>query len=318
MSRFITRRIIAMVPLLVLISMLTFSLLLLLPGDPALAMLGEELVNANEGQAYIALREEMGLDDPIPIQYLNWAGKILQGDFGTSIRNKTPISEAVARHALPTIELAILGLAVALVIAIPTGVISALKPNSPTDVTATIVALSGVAVPHFFLGILLIYSFSIWLGVLPPSGYIPPWEDLGENLKLMLMPAFTIGTGLAGVLMRQIRSALLEVLQHDYVVTARAKGVVEHVVVLRHALKNAAIPVVTTLGQQIGTLIGGAVITETIFSIPGMGRMIVESIFYRDFPVVQAMVLVLSLSVLVANLLTDLAYGYLDPRIRYS
>lgn len=318
MAHFIARRIVAMVPLLVLISMLAFSLLLLLPGDPALAILGEEIANANQGEAYFALREEMGLNDPIPIQYLNWAGRAVQGDFGTSIRNKTPIGEAIADHALPTIELAILGLVAALAIAIPTGVLSALKPNSAFDLGGTIVALAGVAVPNFFLGILLIYAFSIWLGVLPPSGYIPPWEDLGENLKLMLMPAFTIGTSLAAVLMRQIRSALLEVLQHDYIVTARAKGLVAHAVVLRHAFKNAAIPVVTILGQQMGTLIGGAVITETIFSIPGMGRMIVESIFFRDFPVVQAMVLVLSLSVLVANLLTDLAYGFLDPRIRYD
>lgn len=318
MAHFIARRIVAMVPLLVLISMLAFSLLLLLPGDPALAILGEEIANANEGEAYFALREEMGLNDPIPIQYLNWAGQALQGDFGTSIRNKTPIGEDITHHALPTIELAILSLVAALAIAIPTGVLAALKPNSPVDLGSTIVALAGVAVPHFFLGILLIYAFAIWLGILPPSGYIPPWEDPGENLKLMLMPAFTIGTGLAAVLMRQIRSALLEVLQNDYIMTARAKGLVEHAVVLRHALKNAAIPVVTTLGQQMGTLIGGAVITETIFSIPGMGRMIVESIFFRDFPVVQAMVLVLSLSVLVANLLTDLAYGYLDPRIRYD
>lgn len=318
MAHFIARRIVAMVPLLVLISMLAFSLLLLLPGDPALAILGEEIANVNEGEAYFALREEMGLNDPIPIQYLNWAGQALQGDFGTSIRNKTPIGEDITHHALPTIELAILSLVAALAIAIPTGVLAALKPNSPVDLGSTIVALAGVAVPHFFLGILLIYAFAIWLGILPPSGYIPPWEDPGENLKLMLMPAFTIGTGLAAVLMRQIRSALLEVLQNDYIMTARAKGLVEHAVVLRHALKNAAIPVVTTLGQQMGTLIGGAVVTETIFSIPGMGRMIVESIFFRDFPVVQAMVLVLSLSVLVANLLTDLAYGYLDPRIRYD
>jgi peptide/nickel transport system permease protein len=154
--------------------------------------------------------------------------------------------------------------------------------------------------------------------VLPPSGYVPPWENLGENLRLMLMPAFTVGTGLAAVLMRQVRSALLEVLQHEYIITARSKGLAERAVVLGHAFKNAAIPVVTIVGQQMGTLIGGAVITETIFSIPGMGRMIVESIFFRDFPVVQAAVLVLSVSVLLANLVTDVAYGYLDPRIRHD
>ena len=318
MSRFIARRFVAMVPLLILISMMAFSLLLLLPGDPALAILGEERANANDRQAYLALRREMGLDDPIPIQYLKWAGRALQGDFGTSIRNGTPIGATIATHVVPTIELAFLGFLVALLIAIPAGVASALKPNSPLDVAATVAALSGVAIPNFFLGILLIYGFAVWLRVLPPSGYVPPWENLGENLRLMLMPAFTIGTSLAAILMRQVRSALIEVLQNEYIMTARAKGLGERAVVLRHAFKNAAIPVVTIIGQQMGTLIGGTVITETIFSIPGMGRMIVESIFFRDFPVVQAAVLVLSVSVLLANLATDLAYGFLDPRIRHD
>ncbi len=318
MSRFIARRFVAMVPLLILISMMAFSLLLLLPGDPALAILGEERANANDRQAYYALRREMGLDDPIPIQYLKWAGRALQGDFGTSIRNGTPIGATIANHVVPTIELALLGFLVALLIAIPAGVASALKPNSSLDIAATVAALSGVAIPNFFLGILLIYVFAVWLRVLPPSGYVPPWEDLGENLRLMLMPAFAIGTSLAAILMRQVRSALIEVLQHEYIMTARAKGLGERAVVLAHAFKNAAIPVVTIVGQQTGTLIGGTVITETIFSIPGMGRMIVESIFFRDFPVVQAAVLVLSVSVLIANLVTDLAYGYLDPRIRHD
>ncbi|MCC6179132.1 MAG: ABC transporter permease [Chloroflexi bacterium] len=318
MSRFIVRRLISTIPLLVLISIFTFSLILLLPGDPALAILGDELANANNKQAYYALRAEMGLDDPIPIQYLHWAGRAIHGDFGTSIRNKTPIGETIITHVGPTLELAILAALISVAIAFPAGIISALKPNSLADFGATLAALGGVAVPHFFLGILLIYAFAVWLHVLPPSGYVPPWEDLGENLKLMLLPAFTIGTGLAAILMRQVRSALLEVLQQDYILTARSKGLAEWPVVLRHAFKNAAIPVVTIMGQQVGTLIGGAVITETIFSIPGMGRMIVESIFFRDFPVIQASVLVLALSVLLANLTTDIVYGYLDPRIRHD
>lgn len=318
MFRFLARRIIAMIPLLLLISILTFSLMHLLPGDPALAMLGEQGAGANNQEAYQSLREELGLNDPLPIQYLNWAGGALRGDFGTSIRNNTSIGQTIAQHAFPTIQLAFLGFLVAIVIAVPAGVISALKPDSPTDVAATVAALSGVAVPNFFLGILLIYVFSIWLRILPPSGYVPPWENLGENLKLMVMPAITIGTSLAALLMRQIRSALLEVLHQDYIRTARSKGLAERAVVMRHAFRNALIPVITIVGQQLGTLIGGAVVTETIFSIPGMGRMIVDSIFFRDFPVVQAAVLVLSLSVLVANLVTDLAYGYLDPRIRHT
>ncbi|HZO32125.1 MAG TPA: ABC transporter permease [Chloroflexota bacterium] len=316
MPRFIARRLVATVPLLVLISILAFSLVLLLPGDPALAILGDEVANANDKQAYYALRAEMGLDEPIPIQYLRWAGKMLSGDLGMSIRNQTPIAETIGAKILPTAELALLAAILSLLIALPAGIISALRPNSLADAGATLAALSGVAVPHFFLGVLLIYAFAVGLRILPPSGYVAPWEDLGQNLRLMIMPAFTVGTGLAAILMRQVRSALIEVLQQEYVITARSKGLGERAVVIGHALKNAAIPVITIMGQQVGTLIGGAVVTETIFAIPGMGRLIVDSISYRDFPVVQATVLVLSISVLAANLTTDIIYGYLDPRIR--
>ena len=318
MHRFIARRLVATVPLLFLISVLAFSLILLLPGDPALAILGDEVANANNKQAYYALRAEMGLDEPIPVQYLRWAGKVVRGDFGLSIRNQTPIGETVGTRVLPTLQLALMGAALSLLIALPAGIVSALRPNSPADAVATLAALSGVAIPNFFLGILLIYVFAVWLRVLPPSGYVAPWEDLGQNLRLMLMPSLAIGTGLAAILMRQVRSALIEVLQQEYVMTARAKGLGERAVVIGHALKNAAIPVVTIMGQQVGTLIGGAVVTETIFAIPGMGRLIVDSLSYRDFPVIQATVLILSVTVLAANLATDIIYGYLDPRIRHD
>jgi len=318
MSRFVARRLVAMVPLLILVSILAFSLVLLLPGDPALAILGDEVANANNKQAYYALRKELGLDEPVPIQYLTWAARVLRGDLGTSIRNQTPIASTIGGRMLPTIELALLGAILSLLIAFPAGIISALRPNSMADAGATLAALGGVAIPNFFLGILLIYVMAVWLRVLPPSGYVAPWEDLGENLKLMIMPAIAVSTGLAAVMMRQVRSALIEVLQQEYILTARSKGLSEMAVVLGHAIKNAAIPVVTILGQQVGTLIGGAVVTETIFSIPGMGRMIVEAISYRDFPVVQAAVLLLAMTVLLANLATDLVYGYLDPRIRHD
>lgn len=307
-----------MVPLLLLVSVMAFSLVLLLPGDPALAILGEERANADNKSAYYALRAEMGLDDPIPIQYLNWVGRAVRGDLGMSIRNKTPIAETLGSRILPTAELAILAAVISVLIAFPAGIISALRPNSLADVGATLAALGGVAVPHFFLGVLLIYAFAVWLRILPPSGYVAPWENLGENLRLMLLPAFTVGTGLAAILMRQIRSALIEVLNQEYIMTARSKGLAERAVVIGHALKNASIPVITIMGQQVGTLIGGAVVTETIFSIPGMGRLIVESISFRDFPVVQAAVLLLALSVLMANLATDIMYGFLDPRIRHD
>jgi peptide/nickel transport system permease protein len=318
MPRFIARRLVAMVPLLILISILAFSLVLLLPGDPALAILGDEVANANNKQAYYALRAEMGLDEPIPVQYLRWAGKVVRGDFGMSIRNQTPIGETIGPKVLPTLQLALMGAALSLLIALPAGIVSALRPNSPADAVATLAALSGVAIPNFFLGILLIYVFAVGLRILPPSGYVAPWEDLGQNLRLMLMPSLAVGTGLAAILMRQVRSALIEVLQQEYVMTARAKGLGERAVVIGHALKNAAIPVVTIMGQQVGTLIGGAVVTETIFAIPGMGRLIVDSLSYRDFPVIQATVLILSITVLAANLATDIIYGYLDPRIRHD
>ena len=305
-----------MVPVIIVTTLIAFSLILLLPGDPALMMLGEQ--NATDTEAYRALRAELGLDQPIPIQYLRWLGKAVHGDFGYSLRDKLPVGQELANHALPTLQLAVFALALAVVVAIIAGSVSALRPNSMVDVMATLLAFSGVAVPNFFLGVLLIYGFSLGLRLLPPSGYVAPWDDLGQNLRLMILPSLTLGAGLAAVLTRQIRSALLEVMQQEYIVAARAKGLRERAVVLRHAFKNALIPISTIIGLQLGTLIGGAVITETIFSIPGMGRMIVDSIFFRDFPTVQAAVFVLALLVLLANLMTDLVYAAVDPRIRYG
>lgn len=316
MARFILRRLVAMAPVLVIVTVLAFSLILLLPGDPALVMLGDQ--NAMNTEAYRSLRQELGLDKPIPIQYLDWATRALQGNFGYSLRDHLPIGAEIGAHVFPTVELAALAMVFALLIAVPTGTISALKPNSLADMIATLVALSGVAIPHFFLGILLIYVFSLGLHLVPPSGYIPPWENLGQNLRLMVLPAFALSTGIAAVLMRQIRSSLIEALQQDYVVTARAKGLRERIVVAKHAFKNALIPVITIVGLQVGTLIGGAVVVESVFSIPGMGRMIVDSIYFRDFPSVQAAVLILAVAVLLANLLTDVLYGYVDPRIRFD
>jgi peptide/nickel transport system permease protein len=305
-----------MVPVVVAVSMLAFSLILLLPGDPALMMLGDQ--NSANTDAYQALRRQLGLDQPLPLQYLAWATRAVRGDLGNSLRTNLPIGREIGAHIFPTAELAGLALLVALLIALPAGVVSALKPGSAADLVGTFVALGGVAVPPFFLAILLIYVFAVWLRVLPLSGYVAPWEDLGQNLRLMILPALTLSCGLSAVLMRQIRSALIEVMQQEYIVTARAKGLAETVVVVGHALKNALIPVLTILGLQVGTLIGGAVLTETIFSIPGMGRMIVDSIFFRDFPTVQAAVLILALSVLTANLATDVVYAYVDPRIRHD
>jgi peptide/nickel transport system permease protein len=314
MLRYIARRLVAMIPVLVIVSFVAYALIMVMPGDPAQMMLGEQV--ANDRSAYLALRAELGLDRPIPLQYADWAWRALRGDFGTSFKSKLPIGSEIGAHIFPTLELAVFALLVALLIAVPAGVISALKPNSVFDYVATVGALSGVAFPHFFLGILLIYAFAVALHVLPPSGYIAPWEDPGANLRLMLLPTIALSSGIAAVIMRQVRSSLLEVLQHEYVITARAKGLTDAAVVGAHALKNALIPVVAVIGLQAGTLIGGAVVIETIFAIPGMGRLIVDSMYFRDYPVVQAMLLLLAVAVLLTNLLTDLAYGYLDPRIR--
>ncbi len=217
-----------------------------------------------------------------------------------------------------TLVLTFAAIIVALLISIPVGIISAVRPNSKADIAGTIFALSGVAMPHFWLGIMLIFFFGVFLRWLPPSGFVSPLDDPGQSFKLLLMPAFTLATGTAAVVMRQIRSALLEVLQQDFIVTARAKGLAEAVVVNRHALKNALIPVVTVIGLQTGRLFGGAVVVEQIFAIPGVGRLAVDSINYRDFPMVQGVILVLAVAVLFANLITDILYGYIDPRIRFN
>jgi peptide/nickel transport system permease protein len=315
MLRYVARRIVAMVPVLIVVSFVAFALIMVLPGDPAQMMLGEQ-VASRDNSAYLALRAELGLDRPIPVQYADWAWRALRGDLGSSLKSKLPIGAEIGAHVFPTVELALMSLVLALVIALPAGIVSALKPNSALDIAATLGALSGVAFPHFFLGILLIYAFAVVLRVVPPSGYVAPGEDLGQNLRLMVLPALALSSGIAAVVMRQVRSSLLEVLQQEYVVVARAKGLRELAVVATHALKNAMIPVVVVIGLQAGTLIGGAVVIESVFAIPGMGRLLIDSMYFRDYPTVQAMLLLLAVVVLVTNLLTDLTYGFLDPRIR--
>ena len=316
MRRFVIRRLLAMIPTILAVSMIAFSIMLLLPGDPALAILVEQ--RANDRQAYEALRKDLGLDRPIHIQYLDWAGKALRGNLGISVRNGQPVMEGILQRLPVTMMLTLCAMAIGLLVALPVGIISAVKPNSKLDVAGTLFAMSGVAIPDFWLGIVLIFLLAVTLRWLPPSGFVSPFEDAGTCLKLMIMPAFTLSTGLAAVITRQTRSALIEVMQQDYIVTARAKGLHELLVVERHALKNALIPVLTVIGLQTGRLFGGAAVVETIFSIPGVGRLAVDSIYYRDFPMVQGVVLVLAMAVLIANLITDVLYAGIDPRIRLA
>lgn len=313
---YILRRLLLMAPVITLVSMIAFSIILLLPGDPAMAMLGPE--RARDTAVYQALRQELGLDKPIPMQYLSWLGKVVVGDLGISARNQQPVTLLLSQSIGPTVQLAFTAMVIALMIAIPVGIISAVKPGSWLDIIATTFALSGVAIPNFLLGILMILLFALVLRWFPAGGYIPLTENPMESLRLMLLPAIALGTGLAAVLMRQIRSAMLEVMTQDYVTTARSKGLANRHVVIRHAMMNALIPVITVVGVQVGRLMGGTVVIETIFSVPGMGKLAVASIFFRDFPVVQAVVLVMGAAILFSNLITDLMYGVLDPRVRYD
>jgi len=315
-TAYLLRRLLQMAPVLVLISIVSFSLTFVLPGDPALAILGEQ--NARDQQLYAQMRAQLGLDRPLPVQYLDWASHVLRGDLGTSTTSRQPVLLLIQQRMGPTLELGLFGFILAVVLGVSVGVASAVRPNSKLDVVGTLVAMAGASIPHFWLGLLLILTFALWLRWLPPSGYVPPTQDVIGNLRLMLLPTIAVASGGAAVLMRQVRSAMLEVLGQEYITTARAKGLTAGAVTMRHAFKNALIPVVTVLGLQIALLIGGAVVTESIFSIPGVGRLAADSIFNRDFPVLQAIVLLVAISVLIANLITDFVYAWLDPRIRYG
>jgi peptide/nickel transport system permease protein len=309
---FLVRRAFISAVTLLIISLIVFTGVRMIPGDPARVLAGTEADAAGLEE----IREKYGLNAPLPVQYLRWLGLAATGDLGESIRTRTPVAWMVATKLPITIELTALSLFVAIAIAIPAGVIAAVRRNTAWDVLASGVSLCGVSVPNFWLGIMLILLVSVRFGWLPASGFVPLAEDPVGNLKRMLMPALVLGTGLAAVLMRQTRNAMIEVLSADYVRTARAKGLAQRAVVVRHALRNGLIPVVTILGLQMGALMGGAVVTEQIFVLPGFGRLIVEAVFTRDYPVVQGVVLLTASSYVLINLLVDVSYSVLNPRIR--
>ena len=314
MGAYLIRRLATMVPVLVVVSVVVFSIIHLTPGDPVAIMLREDADPA----AAAALRKVLGLDRPLPIQYLTWVGRAARGELGRSIRTNQPVAEAILERLPVTLSLAGASTLLALAVALPAGILSAVRRNSVADVTGTLAALSGISMPNFCLATLLILLFSVKLGWLPPLGYVSPAKDFWAGLRSLILPSITLGTAMTAVVMRMTRSSLLEVLQLDFVRTARAKGLGGTVVLLRHALRNALIPVVTVVGLQAGALLGGAIITETIFALPGVGRLLVDAIFQRDFPIVQGVVLLLAVNFLLVNLLVDIAYGYLDPRIRYG
>ncbi|MBS3934486.1 MAG: ABC transporter permease [Truepera sp.] len=312
MLLFIVQRLLATIPTLLFATLMVFAIQRLLPGDPALALVGEE----RDPQVIAFIREKYRLDDPLPVQYLAWMWQLLHGNLGESIRTRQPVTQLILEKLPVTVQLAVWSMLVALVIAIPAGVIAAVRKNSLADHLSTFAALSGLSIPNFWLGIMLILLLAVHWQLLPASGYVSLFEDPVESLRRMIMPAFVLGTGLAAVLMRQMRSAMLEVLRQDYVRTAKAKGVRGTVIVVRHAMRNALIPVVTIIGLQMGALLSGAVLTEQVFAIPGFGRMIVDAVFNRDYAVVQGVVLFTATAYIAINFLVDILYALINPKIQ--
>ncbi|MGY8684639.1 ABC transporter permease [Bradyrhizobium sp. UFLA05-153] len=312
MKTLVLRRLAVLLPTLLLVSIMVFGLQKLLPGDPALALAGEE----RNPEVVEYLRQKYRFNDPIPVQYGVWLKSVIQGDFGTSVRTRLPIGRMLAEKLPVTIELAILSMLVALLVGLPIGIFAALWRGTFLDYGASLFGLAGLSIPHFWLGIMLILLFSVNLGWLPAGGFVPPSESVGRNLLAMLMPALVLGTGTAAVMMRHVRSAMIQAMKQDYVRTARAKGVREGTIVLRHALPNALIPVVTLGTLQFGELLAGAVLTEQVFSIPGFGKMVVDGVFSRDYAVVQAVVLCTAAVFLLMSLIADVAYALLNPRLR--
>ncbi len=310
--KIILKRIVASIPVLFLVSVIVFLMLQLLPGDPATVILGVEATP----DAVEALRNQLGLNRPLIVQYADWMGHVLQGDLGKSLVDGTSVNQLIAERLPATIELAIGSFLVALLIALPCGILSAAKPNTIVDHLCTFISLIGMSIPHFWLGMMCIIIVAVELELLPASGYVPFFDDPEENLKTIILPVIATGFRESAVLMRMVRSSMLEVLQSDYIRTARAKGLAEIVVLFGHALKNAMIPVITTSGIMLASLLGGLVITETIFNIPGYGKLIVDSVFNRDFITVQSTILISAACVVVINIVVDLLYAIVDPRIR--
>ncbi|WP_206930596.1 ABC transporter permease [Roseococcus thiosulfatophilus] len=313
MGIWLLRRVGQIIPTLLILSVMIFGLQQLMPGDPALILAGEE---RGDPQVLAQIRAELLLDRPLHEQYLAWMGRVLQGDFGFSWRIRVPVSELILEKLPVTFQLGLMAFIIAVLIGVPLGILSAVRKDQPADWAANGAALFGISMPNFWLGILMILLFSVQLGWLPPSGYVPITEDFWQSIATTIMPAFVLGTGVAGVLMRHTRAAMLGAMSQDYVRTARAKGLRERVVVWKHALRNALIPVVTLGTIEFGRLLSGAVLTEQIFSIPGFGKLVVDAVFNRDYPVVQGVVLATALIFVLLSLLADILYMAINPRLR--
>jgi peptide/nickel transport system permease protein len=307
------RRLLQVLPTILLVSILVFALQQLMPGDPAVVLAGEE---RGDPQVLAQIRAELWLDRSLPVQYLHWIGGVLHGDLGFSWRIRQPVAQLIMTKLPVTMQLGLMAFTIALCIGVPMGILSAVFRNRPLDYVANLVGLAGLSIPNFWLGIMLILLVSVKLGWLPPSGYVPLTEDWRQSLATTIMPAFVLGNAIAAILMRHTRSAMLTALDQDYVRTARAKGLREFRVVLRHAFRNALVPVVTLGALELGTLLSGAVLTEQVFSIPGFGKLVVDAVFNRDYPVVQGVVLVTAALYILLNLLADVLYTVINPRLR--
>ena len=318
MFRYFVQRVLQLIPVLILVSVAVFLIIRIIPGDPVLVMLGidpEERARISEEQ-YESLKHQLGYDRPIYVQYVNWVSRIVQGDMGLSLRSRRPIFEVIFERYPATLYLALTALLTGVLIAIPTGVIAAMRQNTSVDYAAMGFALWGIAVPNFWLALMLIVLFSLKLGWLPSIGYASPLENPWLFLQHVFLPAIVMGTDLAAPLTRYIRAEMLEQLTQDYVRTAWAKGLPARMVIVRHALKNSLIAAVTVIGLQTARLLGGSTIVETVFSWPGVGRLLIEGIYSRDYPIVQGAVLLIAVTFVFINLFVDLVYKWLDPRIK--
>ncbi|WP_019938769.1 ABC transporter permease [Bordetella sp. FB-8] len=314
MLRLILRRVLVAIPTLILVSMMVFLLQKILPGDPVLAMAGED----RDPAVMNYLREKYHLNDPLPVQYAAWVRQVLHGDLGKSLRTDVPVNKLIEEKLPVTAQLSVMAMIFALILGIPSGIIAAVRKGSAVEMGANMAALSGMSIPSFWLGIILILVVSVHWQLLPASGYVPLSENFWLSLKTLLMPAFVLSLAIAAYLMRHTRSAMLEALSADYVRTARAKGVPAYKVVLRHALRNALMPIVTLVTLLLGELLAGAVLTEQVFTIPGFGKLIVDAVFNRDYAVVQGVVLCVAVGFIALNLLADVLYIVVNPRLRHS
>jgi len=314
MSAYIIRRLFLLIPVLMIVGVIVFTLIHLTPGDPASVMLGRDATIEQK----VALREQLGLNEPFHIQLVEWFGNALRLDFGESLFIGKPVTEALLDRFQPTTLLALYSLTLSVMIAIPAGVLAAIRPNSPLDRLLMIMSISGVAIPSFFFGILLILLFAVVLGWLPAGGYVDFGESPVQHLKYMILPTLALGFSSAGLMARLVRSTMLDVLNQDFVRTAYAKGLPQRHVVMLHALRNALIPVMTIVGISFAHMLGGAIVIETVFNLPGMGRLLVQSVTRRDFPVVQGAVMTVAAIQVLIMLLLDVLYVYVDPRVRYG